>query len=351
MKKLPTRALGRTGLRVTFPALGGVGIGGVSTADLYGGVTDDEGIDAVLTAVRRGINFIDTSPLYMESERRIGMALAELSSEERNGLVICTKVGDECPPYSDNGGYDALSAAGVRCSIESSLQKLGRDHIEVCLIHDTNTAELEAFLAPGGGMEGLRQARREGLVGHLGIGTHDQPHAPLHRRWLAEPDAEVLLTVNDWNLLRRYGGEPQGCITAAVESNGGVLNAGVFYMGLLSGLSPKESFSQGFKGSIVPEMAKCLDLAQRQWEWCNHRGISLGSLALQWAMQHPGVSTCIVGCRTADEVNGLCDMAQEWEPTELIQTWEAFDAAFGPEIAALEERDHWWYVKGETVIN
>ena len=44
-------------------------------------------------------------------------------------------------------------------------------------------------------------------------------------------------------------------------------------------------------------------------------------------------------------------MAQEWEPTELIQTWEAFDAAFGPEIAALEERDHWWYVKGETVIN
>ena len=31
-------------------------------------------IKAVLTAVNRGINFIDTAPLYMESERRIGIA-------------------------------------------------------------------------------------------------------------------------------------------------------------------------------------------------------------------------------------------------------------------------------------
>ena len=86
--------------------------------------------------------------------------------------------------------------------------------------------ELEDFLAPGGGMEGLRQAKAEGLVKHLGIGTHDKPHAPLHRRWLQDPDAEVLLTVNDWNLLRRYGGDPQGCMTAAASVNAGVMNAG-----------------------------------------------------------------------------------------------------------------------------
>ena len=68
----------------------------------------------------------------------------------------------------------------------------------------------------------------QGLVGHLGLGTHDKPHAPLHRRWLEDPDAEVLLTVNDYNILRRYGGDESGALTAAAEKNAGVMNAGVF---------------------------------------------------------------------------------------------------------------------------
>jgi aryl-alcohol dehydrogenase-like predicted oxidoreductase len=134
---LPTKALGRTGLEVTFPALGGVGLGGVNLADLYGGVSEREAVDAVLTAVSRGINFIDTAPLYMESERRVGVALTELAPEVRDNLVIATKVCDECEPYSNNGGHDAFSAAGVRCSIENSLRVLGLDSVDVVLVHDT----------------------------------------------------------------------------------------------------------------------------------------------------------------------------------------------------------------------
>ena len=52
-------------------------------------------------------------------------------------------------------------------------------------------------------------------------------------------------------------------------------------MGLLSGISPKESYSNGFKGMLLQEMSSCVDLAQRQYEWCEERGVSLGSLALQ----------------------------------------------------------------------
>ena len=39
---------------------------------------------------------------------------------------------------------------------------LGVDHVAVCVIHDLTPAELEVFLAPGGGMEGLRRAKAEG---------------------------------------------------------------------------------------------------------------------------------------------------------------------------------------------
>ena len=43
---------------------------------------------------------------------------------------------------------------------------------------------------------------------------------------------------------------------------------------------------------------------------CNERGLSLGSLALQFAMKHDAVGTCIMGCRTPEEVHGVCDAAR-----------------------------------------
>ncbi|MCY4553447.1 MAG: aldo/keto reductase, partial [Candidatus Poribacteria bacterium] len=60
---LPRRRLGRTELEVTCLGMGGAGLG-------RGGVTDDEAIEAVHRAIDLGINYLDTAPLYGESERR-----------------------------------------------------------------------------------------------------------------------------------------------------------------------------------------------------------------------------------------------------------------------------------------
>ena len=65
---LPRRRLGRTNLEVTGLGMGGAGIG-------RGEVTDKEAIAAVHRAIELGINYLDTSPLYGESERRVGLAL------------------------------------------------------------------------------------------------------------------------------------------------------------------------------------------------------------------------------------------------------------------------------------
>ena len=96
--KLAKRLLGKTGLEVTIPALGGVGLAATNSEDFYGGISDQQAIDTVHTAISRGINFLDTSPLYNESERRIGLALRELSAADKKDLIISSKVGDECPP-------------------------------------------------------------------------------------------------------------------------------------------------------------------------------------------------------------------------------------------------------------
>ena len=68
LSKLPKRRLGRTNLEVTSLSMGGAGFG-------RNEITDDQAIEAVHRAIELGINYLDTSPLYGESERRVGLAL------------------------------------------------------------------------------------------------------------------------------------------------------------------------------------------------------------------------------------------------------------------------------------
>ena len=84
MTPLPRIRLGKTELMISVPALGGVGLG-----PIYGEVTEEDAIKTVLRAIEHGINFIDTSPLYGESEERIGKALKQLTPDHRKDIIIC----------------------------------------------------------------------------------------------------------------------------------------------------------------------------------------------------------------------------------------------------------------------
>jgi aryl-alcohol dehydrogenase-like predicted oxidoreductase len=81
-EKLPRRRLGRTELMVPAVSLGGVGVGGLATR-----VEEDEAIEGVRYAVEQGIDYIDTSPFYRESERRIGIAIKDYPREK---LILST---------------------------------------------------------------------------------------------------------------------------------------------------------------------------------------------------------------------------------------------------------------------
>ena len=201
--RLATRQLGKTDLRISVVSLGGVGIGAKGAAELYGGVTDEEAIATVHRAIERGINFIDTSPLYRESERRIGLALEALPAAQREGLLVGSKVGDECPPYSDNGGHSPFSYKGVMASVAHSLKLLRVvKRLDTVLLHDPTMAEVDEFLAAGSGLEAIRELQRQGVVGYFGIGCVEHE---VHSAMLQRADAAIVLSVNDFNLLRRYG--------------------------------------------------------------------------------------------------------------------------------------------------
>ncbi len=155
---LETRRLGRSNLQVTALGLGGAGFGGTS----YGEVTDDEAIETVRAAISGGIRYIDTSPLYGESERRLGLAL---QGGLRERVVLSTKAGTH-PRW--RGDY---SAEATYRSVENSLRVLGTDHVEVVLVHDPST--LEQALGPAGAFEALEDLKEQKVIRAIGLGVRD----------------------------------------------------------------------------------------------------------------------------------------------------------------------------------
>lgn len=339
-RRLPRRRLGKSGLQISVLSLGGVGLGGQAAGDLYGGVSDEEAIAAVHRAIELGINFIDTSPLYRESERRIGLALEALSPEQREGVMVGSKVGDDCPPYSDNGGHSPFSHDGVVASIKHTFELLRVvRRLETVLLHDPTMEELDEFFGPRGGMGALLRLQSEGAVGAVGIGCveHDVHRAFLRRA----PAASVLLSVNDYNLLRRFG--PAGSWQDAEASDVGVLNAGAYYMGLLA--APSTSWGMGFKATLQqPELA---GLAVEMEQWCLRRGVALKQVALQFATAHRAVASVPVGCRTAAEVDETVDALLAPLPSSLLLD---FQAEFDARVDALGREAHWFYDKNQSDI-
>jgi len=142
--------LGRTGLEVTRIGFGGIPIQRLSL---------EEAVAVVRRALDMGVGLVDTARVYTDSEQKIGAALRG----HANRPVLISKT------YSRD-------ADGARRDVETSLSKLGVQAVEVYLLHNVSTVELlDGVMGPGGALEGLRHAQREGLVGFVGISGHKPP--------------------------------------------------------------------------------------------------------------------------------------------------------------------------------
>ncbi len=360
---LPRRRLGKTGLMVSTPALGGVGLG-----NIYGNNTEDAAVAAVVQAVKRGINFIDTSPLYGESERVLGVAFKKIFGEgiaRREDLVICSKVGDECPPFSDNGGHHAMSKEGVMSSVRHSLKQMGLEKLDLVLLHDPTVEDVKTFLEAKGGLEGLKELRSQGKIGYFGIGCVEHVQQKL---FIDSGECSVVLTVNDYNLIRRYAAEgnvlnegtpeeTRGEAPFAIckEQDIGIMNAGALYCGLLA--DPEGGWDQGFKKDVLLKgYPKSVDLVQRINKWVQENSakytggkpVHIRTVALQFALRHEAVTTAPIGCRSVAEVDGMCDAVQEPLSDDF---WTALDGEFGEEIKGMSwGGDHWRYDKASSKI-
>ena len=170
------RILGKTGLRVSRLGLGGIPIQRSST----------EGARALVAAlVSAGVNFIDTARGYTVSEEYLGAALLGV----RDRFVLATK-------------SMARTREAMARDVETSLQNLRTDYIDLYQIHNPSAADLETVTAEGGALEALLAAREAGKIGHIGITLHS---AELFRRALALPWVETVMF--PYNIVETQGEE------------------------------------------------------------------------------------------------------------------------------------------------
>jgi predicted aldo/keto reductase-like oxidoreductase len=140
--------LGKTEMMVSRIGFGGIPIQRV---------TEEEAISLLRHCLDMGINFIDTATNYSTSEERIGKAI---KGYRREDILIATK-SHLRPPE------------GLRKDLEQSLRRMGIDYIDLYQFHDVRDGEdTEAILKPGGTLEEVEKAKKEGLIRHIGVCAH-----------------------------------------------------------------------------------------------------------------------------------------------------------------------------------
>lgn len=302
--------LGATGLHVTELGLGLAPIGG-----LYADVGDEHARATVDRGWDRGLRLFDTAPLYGygRSERRTGAALAG-----RTGHVLCTKVGRLLNKTGDGDGGQEFwagvdpavtpvfdfSAAGVRRSLEGSLERLGVDRVDIAHIHDPDD-HLEQAAAEA--YPELARLKEEGLVGAIGVGANST--AALNFL-LERVDLDVVLMAGRYTLLDRDG---LPLLDLAGSRGVPVIAAGVFNSGILADPRPGARFDYFEADPAL--LAKALEMK----ELCEEAGVPLRAAAIQFAARHPAVAAVLVGVRAPEEVDDAVAMAAHPVPDTL---WE-----------------------------
>jgi aryl-alcohol dehydrogenase-like predicted oxidoreductase len=276
---LGKRRLGRTQMVVTELSFGGVAIGG-----LYGPLPEDAAAGAVRRALELDINYVDTSPHYMESEARLGRIFGAMGGLP-GGVFLSTKTGTHPRRRGD------YSAAGTRWSVENSLRLLGVPAVDLLLLHDPrSSADLEQALGPDGAVEELERMKDEGKVRAIGLGCRSHAY---HRRAIRSGKIDVILTYADYNLVRQTAAP---LMAEAADAGVGVVLAQVVLAGLLTGADP--SGDARLRQRPAPEVA-----AAQDWRaWAAQRCVSLQAVAVQYGLRNPSVGCVLVGGKTAGEV-------------------------------------------------
>jgi aryl-alcohol dehydrogenase-like predicted oxidoreductase len=282
--------------KISRIALGTWAIGGW----MWGGTNDDESIQTIHAALDRGINLIDTAPVYGfgHSEEIVGRALAQDGHRKR--AVIATKVG---LAWKDDKPYRDARKSRIVQEVEDSLRRLQTDVIDIYQVHwpDPNIAIEETA-------EAMAALYRAGKIRAIGVSNFSPAQMDVFRT------VAPLHTVQPpYNLFER--GIENSELPYARNKGITTLVYGSLCRGLLSGRMNSDT---RFTGDDLrrndpkfqlPRFRQYIDAVERldrfAQENCNKRVIHL---ALRWLLDRPGVGVALWGARRPDQLAPVADV-------------------------------------------
>ncbi len=327
------RLLGDTGIRVSSYCLGAMMFGEVGNPD------HDECIRMTHRALDAGVNFIDTADRYSmgESEVIVGKAL----KNRRDDVVIATKFhGPMGPDRNQQGG----SRRWIVRAVEDSLRRLDTDRIDLYQHHrpDWDTDPEETLSA-------LTDLVRQGKIRSIGTSTFPAERI-VEMQWISQrrglervrceqPPYSIFVRSIERAVLptcARYG---MGVIVWS-PLNGGWL-AGRYRKGEQppEGSRAARRFVSRKRWSeeMNPAVGRKLDLVEELRFIADGAGITLSHLAHAFVLEHPAVTSAIIGPRipeqlddalagvdvrlsadVLDAIDGLCPPGSDVDPGDMV---------------------------------
>jgi aryl-alcohol dehydrogenase-like predicted oxidoreductase len=167
MPELEKQALGRTGLRVTELGYGAMELRGPPRGRE---VTKDQARAILNQVLESGINYIDTSIDYGQSEELIG----ELIATRRNEFYLASKcgclVGEAAnnPPPPGSPNRHIFTPENVVAGIEQSLRRMKTEYLDVVQFHGSPSRDT---LEENGSIQAVKDLQRQGKVRFIGMSS------------------------------------------------------------------------------------------------------------------------------------------------------------------------------------
>ena len=285
---MTTRQLGRTGLVVSSPALGTMGLSGA-----YGEVDEDEGGRVIHAYLDAGGTLLDTADFYGSghNETLIRRALADRS---RDDVVLSLKFGMMRGPDGTPAGIDTRPAA-VQNFLTYSLQRLGVDHVDVY-----RPARLDPAVPIEDTVGAIAELVEKGYVRHVGLS--EVGAATIRRAAAVTPISDLQI---EYSLLQR---DIEDAILPTCRALGiGITAYGVLGRGLIGGsgaVTGGRVHTPRFQGE---HLERNRALVARLEEIAAARGCSVAQLAVGWVGAQGDDVVPVVGARRVAQVTSLLD--------------------------------------------
>ncbi|HWP90645.1 MAG TPA: aldo/keto reductase [Thermodesulfobacteriota bacterium] len=316
-----------TDIKASRIGLGTWAIGGW----LWGGTEEEASIRTIHSALDKGINLIDTAPVYGFglSEEIVGKAVAQYGNREK--VVIATKVGLE---WKDGKVFRNSSKARIAEEIEYSLRRLQTDYIDIYQIHWPDPIVPIEETA-----EAMNELYKQGKIKAIGVSNYSVEQMEIFRK-------TALLRVSQppYNLFER--GIEKDVLPYCHKNEITTLLYGALCRGLLSGRMKSDT---KFEGDDIrkfdpkfkePRYSQYLRAVERLDNFAREKyGKRVIHLAVRWMLDQPGAGIALWGARNPaqlDSVDDIMGWSLDKEALETIDKIinETVKDPVGPEFMA-----------------